>query len=114
MQTPFRAVSASSRPTVVLPTPGGPLTSTTVGCGRSAGGMPPRYRLSARYANIRSMRWDNLQVEQQQGRHLPGYAEPAVVRHFDAPEALDIRFYEVQAKSALNRVPERSRMPFRW
>ena len=45
---------------------------------------------------------------------LPGYAKPAVVRHFDAPEALETRFYEVQAKSALNRVPERSRMPFRW
>ncbi len=39
---------------------------------------------------------------------------PAVVRTFDAPEALDTRFYEVRAKSALNRVPERSRMPFRW
>ena len=36
------------------------------------------------------------------------------MRHFDAPEALDTRFYEVRAKSALNRVPERSRMPFRW
>jgi DNA repair photolyase len=36
------------------------------------------------------------------------------VRHFDAPEALDIRFYEVQAKSALNRVPEVSQVPFRW
>jgi DNA repair photolyase len=36
------------------------------------------------------------------------------VRTFDAPEALDIRFHEVRAKSALNRVPARSRMPFRW
>jgi DNA repair photolyase len=36
------------------------------------------------------------------------------VRRFDAPEALGIRFYEVRARSALNRVPERSRMPFRW
>jgi DNA repair photolyase len=27
---------------------------------------------------------------------------------------LDTRFYEVRAKSALNRVPDRSRMPFRW
>ena len=42
-----------------------------------------------------------------QGR-LPGYSD-AVVRHFDAPEALDTRFYEVHAKSALNRVPQRSR-----
>ncbi|MEA2459011.1 MAG: hypothetical protein QOC95_1983, partial [Thermoleophilaceae bacterium] len=37
-----------------------------------------------------------------------------VVRRFDAPEALDTRFYEVRAKSALNRVPEVSAMPFRW
>jgi DNA repair photolyase len=36
------------------------------------------------------------------------------VRRFDAPEALDMRFYEIHAKSALNRVPEASRMPFRW
>ncbi|MDQ6805205.1 MAG: radical SAM protein, partial [Actinomycetota bacterium] len=45
---------------------------------------------------------------------LPGYKEPAVVRRFQAPEALDTRFYEVCAKSILNRVPESSRMPFRW
>ena len=45
---------------------------------------------------------------------LPGYRDAAVVRRFDAPEALDVRFYEVHAKSALNRVPAASRMPFRW
>jgi DNA repair photolyase len=38
----------------------------------------------------------------------------AVVRTFDAPEALDIRFHEVRAKSVLNRVPKSSRMPFDW
>src|SRR4051812_13967895 len=53
-------------------------------------------------------------MDAEQRSTLPGYREPAVVRHFDAPEALDTRFYEVRAKSALNRVPERSRMPFRW
>src|SRR4051812_34506798 len=37
-----------------------------------------------------------------------------MVRTFDAPEALDTRFYEVRAKSALNRVPEQSQVPFRW
>ena len=36
------------------------------------------------------------------------------MRTFDAPEALDTRFYEVRAKSALNKVPKASRMPFRW
>ena len=60
------------------------------------------------------MRWDNLSVDAERGRRLPGYREEARVRRFDAPEALDIRFYEVRARSALNRVPERSRMPFRW
>src|SRR3954453_11204377 len=60
------------------------------------------------------VRWDNLQVTSEDGRHLPGYRVPAVLRHFDAPEALDVRFWEVRAKSALNRVPEASQMPFRW
>jgi DNA repair photolyase len=60
------------------------------------------------------VRWDNLTIENEERSRLPGYRDPAVVRHFDAPEALDVRFYEVRARSALNRVPERSRMPFRW
>lgn len=60
------------------------------------------------------MRWENLTVEQEEGRQLPGYRDPAVVRTFDAPEALDVRFYEVRARSALNKVPAASRMPFRW
>jgi DNA repair photolyase len=60
------------------------------------------------------VRWDNLTIDAEARARLPGYSDAAVVRHFDAPEALDIRFYEVRAKSALNRVPERSRMPFRW
>jgi DNA repair photolyase len=60
------------------------------------------------------VRWDNLKVGADGERRLPGYKDPAVIRTFDAPEALDTRFYEVHAKSALNRVPERSRMPFRW
>ena len=44
----------------------------------------------------------------------PATASRPSVRTFDAPEALDTRFYEVRAKSALNRVPKASRMPFRW
>jgi DNA repair photolyase len=60
------------------------------------------------------MRWDNLKVDVEDSRTLPGYREPATVRTFDAPEALDTRFYEVRSKSALNKVPKASRMPFRW
>src|SRR5215218_9523156 len=75
-------------------------------------------RLQVRLGDLRTcvptMRWDNLRVESEESRRLPGYREPATVRTFDAPEAMDVRFYEVQAKSALNRVPKASRMPFRW
>ena len=62
------------------------------------------------------MRWDNLRIDHQdeEQTRLAGYRDPAVVRRFDAPEAMDIRFYEVRAKSALNRVPKQSQVPFRW
>src|SRR3954451_22590950 len=60
------------------------------------------------------MRWDNLTVENEREAALPGFKEPAVVRTFDAPEALGTRFYEVRARSAINGVPKKSRMPFRW
>jgi DNA repair photolyase len=60
------------------------------------------------------VRWSNLSEEADEQRRLPGYRDEAVVRHFDAPEALDTRFYEVRARSVLNRVPARSRMPFSW
>jgi DNA repair photolyase len=63
---------------------------------------------------MRSMRWSNLSSDSEARARLPGYRDGAVVRHFDAPEAVSTRFYEVQAKSILNRVPEASRMPFRW
>ncbi|MGZ4299329.1 MAG: radical SAM protein [Solirubrobacteraceae bacterium] len=60
------------------------------------------------------MRWDNLSMEEEEKARLPGYRDEAVVRHFDAPDAVPTRFYEVRAKSILNRVPEASQMPFRW
>jgi DNA repair photolyase len=60
------------------------------------------------------VRWSNLTLDGDEQRQLPGYRDPAAVRRFEAPEALDMRFYEVHAKSVLNRVPAQSRMPFRW
>jgi DNA repair photolyase len=60
------------------------------------------------------VRWDSLSTDADAARRLPGYRDEARVRTFDAPEALDIRFYEVVGKSALNRVPKQSQMPFRW
>jgi hypothetical protein len=60
------------------------------------------------------VRWDSLTVEREDRSRLPGFKEPAVVRTFDAPEALGTRFYEVRARSAISQVPKRSRMPFRY
>jgi DNA repair photolyase len=60
------------------------------------------------------VRWSNLTLDGDEQRRLPGYRDPAAVRRFDAPEALDMRFYEVHAKSVLNRVSAQSRMPFHW
>jgi DNA repair photolyase len=60
------------------------------------------------------MRWSNLSTVVEERAQLPGYREEAIVRHFEAPGAIRTRFYEVRAKSILNRVPEASQMPFRW
>ncbi len=60
------------------------------------------------------MRWSNLIEQADEQRRLPGYRDEVLVRHFDAPEALQTRFYEVRARSVLNRVPGKSQMPFRW
>jgi DNA repair photolyase len=42
------------------------------------------------------------------------FARPAVVRTFDSPSFAGMTFYEVHAKSILNRVPAVSRVPFEW
>jgi DNA repair photolyase len=60
------------------------------------------------------VRWDSLLASEEEGHRLPGYRDAAVVRRFEVPEAMDIRFYEVRAKSILNRVPKSSPMPFSW
>ncbi len=94
-----------------------PLLGSPPGCeeGVNQPAGVPRARPSARaICEHVFVRWDNLTVEAEESRTLPGYREPATVRTFDAPEALDTRFYEVRSKSALNRVPKASRMPFRW
>jgi DNA repair photolyase len=63
---------------------------------------------------MRSMRWNGQTVGAEAQASLPGADGDVVVRRFDAPEALETRFYEVRAKSALNRVPEGGRVPFAW
>src|SRR5688572_22308985 len=63
------------------------------------------------------MRWDNLRldvVNQDDRLTAPLFEQGAVVRTFDTPEFRGVTFYEIQAKSIINRVPEASRVPFRW
>jgi DNA repair photolyase len=60
------------------------------------------------------VRWQSQSVEAAHDPRLPGFAEDVVVRRFDAPEALDTRFHEIRTKSAINRVPTISRVPFEW
>jgi DNA repair photolyase len=45
---------------------------------------------------------------------LPLFGRGTVTRTFDTPGFRGMTFFEVQAKSIVNRVPEASRMPFRW
>ena len=69
------------------------------------------------------MRWDNLSAPPDEG--VPDGAAPAapplplalpgaVARTFDTPGFAGMTFYEVQAKSIINRVPGTSRVPFEW
>jgi DNA repair photolyase len=60
------------------------------------------------------MRWhEQLETKHRSGQ-LPGIDDGTVVRTFDAPEALTAQFHEIHAKSALNRVPGASKLPFGW
>jgi DNA repair photolyase len=56
----------------------------------------------------------DLRGEQRPAADLPLFDAPATVRTFDTPEFRNITFYEVEAKSILNRVPAASRLGFEW
>src|SRR5215510_1859043 len=69
------------------------------------------------YDSRSAMRWDNLSLvepDRDERATLPLFEQGAVVRTFDTPEFRGITFFEVRARSIINRVPEASRMPFRW
>jgi DNA repair photolyase len=58
--------------------------------------------------------FSDLRGQSRPTTDLPLFDAPATVRTFDSPEFRDITFYEVEARSILNRVPAASRLPFEW
>jgi len=59
------------------------------------------------------MRWDNLRDDADSQGALFGL-DRVGVRTFDTPEFRGMTFYEVRARSAINKVPAASRVPFKW
>jgi DNA repair photolyase len=59
------------------------------------------------------MRWDGQKLGDD-GTALPGLALAGLVRSVRTPEFAGVTFHEVTCKSALNKVPDASAMPFRW
>lgn len=61
------------------------------------------------------MRWAAQSLHEARGDALPGLARlDSLVRTVRTPEFTGVTFHEVLARSALNRVPTQSAMPFRW
>lgn len=59
------------------------------------------------------MRWDQQSVDADDGA-LPGLERTGFVRTIRAPQFDGIAFHEVLCKSALNKVPDGSLLPFRY
>ena len=61
------------------------------------------------------MRWQHQELTTEDPAALPGLGRLAgLVRSVRTPEFAGVTFHEVHAKSALNRVPGGSPMPFAW
>ncbi|UWF77698.1 MULTISPECIES: Rv2578c family radical SAM protein [Microbacterium] len=61
------------------------------------------------------MRWQGQAIDETDGDALPGLENRSgLVRSVTTPEFAGVTFHEVLARSALNRVPGPSRMPFNW
>lgn len=60
------------------------------------------------------MRWDSLRLTEADGDQQALFGVGAITRTFDAPGFRGITFHEVHARSLISKVPEISRVPFRW
>lgn len=59
------------------------------------------------------MRWQNQTLDADDGA-LPGLERAGFARTVQTPEFDGITFHEVLCRSALNKVPDESTLPFRW
>lgn len=59
------------------------------------------------------MRWQSQTLDADDGA-LPGLSRAGLVRSVQTPEFDGVTFHEVLCKSALNRTPESSGLPFSW
>jgi DNA repair photolyase len=64
------------------------------------------------FDTLSGMRWKHLQLAGADGDGL--FDADTVVRTFDTPQFRGLTFYEVRARSIVNRVPAGSGMPFEW
>jgi DNA repair photolyase len=60
------------------------------------------------------MRWKSLELTESPDAAPALFERGAVTRTFDTPGFRGMTFYEIQARSIINRVPPASRMAFRW
>ena len=61
------------------------------------------------------MRWQGQTIDDADDAALPGLENRSgIVRSVTTPEFAGITFHEVLSRTALNRVPSESRMPFSW
>jgi len=60
------------------------------------------------------MRWDDIRVTGGAPGAPALFERDAVARTFDTPGFQGMTFFEVHARSVINKVPEASRLPFRW
>ncbi len=61
------------------------------------------------------MRWDDQRLDAEEAATLPGMPSiRGLLRSVQVPEFPGLTFHEVRARSALNRVPGESAMPFPW
>ena len=60
------------------------------------------------------MRWDGQKREAGATDDVLPLSLPGLVRSVTTPEFAGVTFHEVRSRSALNKVPGASRMPFTW